>query len=145
MENWPKINLNTNRDYSMCYGCGKSNPFGLKLKFVWDGQTASAEFIPDENHQGWSGYLHGGLIACVLDEAMGWASKFSGIYSVTAKMQVRYRQMVSIGKTYLISCSVTRHTRRLAETKALLTDLDGAIFAEGTSTQFVIKTKEDEG
>jgi len=144
MENWPRINLDTNRDYSMCYGCGKSNPFGLKLKFEWDGQTAKAEFMPGENLQGWSGYLHGGITACVLDEAMGWAAMFSGFYNVTAKMHVRYRQMVPIGKTYLVTCSIIKHTRRLVETRAFLTDFKGEIFAEGTSTQFVIKSKEDE-
>lgn len=144
MENWPKIELDTNRDYSMCYGCGKSNPFGLKLNFQWDGKTASAEFTPGENHQGWAGYLHGGITACVLDEAMGWAAMFSGLYNVTAKMQVRYRQIAPVGKTYLVACTISKHTKRLVETEATMTDRNGEIFAEGFSTQFVIKTKEDQ-
>jgi acyl-coenzyme A thioesterase PaaI-like protein len=142
MDNWPKLHLNTDRDYSMCYGCGKSNPFGLKLKFVWDGKTARAEFTPTENHQGWAGYLHGGITACVLDESMGWAAMFAGLYNVTAKMQVRYRQIAPIGKTYLVSCTISKHTSRLIETEAIMTDLNGELFAEGTSTQFVVKSRE---
>jgi acyl-coenzyme A thioesterase PaaI-like protein len=143
MESWPKLDLNTNRDYSMCFGCGQANPFGLKLKFEWDGTTARAEFVPGPNYQGWSGYLHGGVTACVLDEAMGWVATFSGLYNVTAKMQIRFRQMVPIGDTYIVSCSVKRQTRRLVETEAFLTGLDGQVFAEGTSTQFVVKSRED--
>jgi acyl-coenzyme A thioesterase PaaI-like protein len=143
MENWPKLDLDIDRDYSMCFGCGKSNPFGLKLKFEWDGKTARAEYIPNQNHQGWSGYLHGGVTACILDEAMGWAAMFSGLYNVTAKMQIRYRQMMPVGKTYRVSCTITKHTKRLVETTAVLTGPDGEIFAEGTSTQFVVKSKDE--
>jgi acyl-coenzyme A thioesterase PaaI-like protein len=143
MENWPKLDLENDGDYSMCIGCGESNPSSLKLKFEWDGTTATAEYNPSLNHQGWSGYLHGGVTALVLDESMVWAAMFSGLHCVTAKMQVRYRQMVPVGKTYLVSCSVTRQTRRLVETKAVLTDQDGEIYAEGTSTQFVVKSAEE--
>ncbi len=87
MENWPKLDLNTQKGYDKCFGCGKANPIGLKLKFAWDGKTARAEFTPGENLQGWSGYLHGGITACVLDEAMGWAAMFAGTNNVTAKME----------------------------------------------------------
>jgi acyl-coenzyme A thioesterase PaaI-like protein len=142
MENWPSLDLDTT-NYDMCFGCGKSNPFGLKLKFKWDGKTASAEFTPGENLQGWSGVLHGGITACVLDEAMGWAALFAGTYNVTAKMQVRYRQVVPIGKTYRISCTITNKTKRLVETEAFLTDENGKVYAEATSTQFVVKNTED--
>jgi acyl-coenzyme A thioesterase PaaI-like protein len=142
MEIWPKLNLNTDREYAMCYGCGESNPFGLKLKFQWDGKTARAEFTPHENHQGWSGYLHGGITACVLDEAMAWAAMFTGLNNVTAKMQVRYKQVAPIGKTYVVTCTITKNTHRLIETEAVLTDQNGEIFAEGASTQFVVKSQE---
>jgi len=144
MENWPRLNLDIDRDYSMCFGCGKDNPIGLKLKFEWDGKTARAVYIPSENHQGWSGYLHGGVTACILDEAMGWAAMFSGLYNVTAKMQIRFRQMMPVGKTYIVSCTITRHTKRLVNTEAVITGQDGEVFAEGTSTQFVVKSKKDE-
>jgi acyl-coenzyme A thioesterase PaaI-like protein len=144
MENWPKVNLNPQKGYEKCFGCGKDNPIGLKLKFIWDEQTrtASAEFTPGENLQGWSGYVHGGITACVLDEAMGWVAMFAGTNNLTAKMQVRYRQMVPLGKTYIISCSITKQTSRLIETTARLSDKEGAIFAEGTSTQFIVGPRE---
>ena len=146
METWPKINLNPQKEYDHCFGCGKNNPIGLKLKFIWDEKTrtTSAEFNPGEDLQGWSGYVHGGIIACVLDEAMGWLAMFAGTNNVTAKMQVRFRQMVPIGQTYIISCSVSRQSTRLIETTASLTGLDGTVFAEGSSTQFVVSPREVE-
>jgi acyl-coenzyme A thioesterase PaaI-like protein len=144
MEIWPKINLDTQREYHHCFGCGKSNPIGLKLDFQWDekASTARAEFTPGENLQGWSGYLHGGITACALDEAMGWTAMFAGYNNVTAKMQVRFRQMIPVGNTYHIACTVTRKTPRLIETAATLSDKGGKVLAEATSIQFVIGPRE---
>jgi acyl-coenzyme A thioesterase PaaI-like protein len=146
MENWLKLDLTPSKDYSHCFGCGASNPVGLKLEFEWDAKTktARAQFMPGENFQGWDGYLHGGITACALDEAMGWVAMFAGYNNVTARMQVRYRQMVPIGKPYTVSCSITRQSKRLIETTAILADKNGNIYAEGTSTQFVIGSREEE-
>jgi acyl-coenzyme A thioesterase PaaI-like protein len=142
METWPKVELNPEAGYDMCFGCGKSNPIGLKLKFAWDEKTktVSAEFMPADNLQGWPGYLHGGITSCVLDEAMGWTALFAGVHNITARMQVRFRRMVPIGPKYLLRCRITKHNARLIETEATLTDLAGNVFAEGTSTQFIIRS-----
>jgi acyl-coenzyme A thioesterase PaaI-like protein len=144
METWPKIEIERQESYDMCFGCGKGNPAGLKLKFVWDKKTktASAEFTAAEHLQGWPGYLHGGITSCVLDEAMGWAALLAGSHCVTAKMQIRFRRMVPIGQKYLLSCRITKQNARLIETEAVMTDLSGNIFAEGTGTQFIVKNGE---
>jgi acyl-coenzyme A thioesterase PaaI-like protein len=144
METWPKIEINQSGSYDMCFGCGKGNPAGLKLKFAWDEKTktASADFFAAEHLQGWSGYLHGGITSCVLDEAMGWAALLAGSYCITARMQIRFRRMAPIGQKYLLSCHVTKQNARLIETEAVMTDLSGNIFAEGKGTQFVVKSGE---
>jgi acyl-coenzyme A thioesterase PaaI-like protein len=144
MENWPRLDLEAMKEYNMCFGCGPNNPIGLKLKFDWDGETARAVFTPDKRFQGWSGYLHGGITACVLDEAMGQVAMFAGFHNVTAKMQVRYRKMARIDKTYTITCSVARKTSRLIETDARLIADDGSVVAEATSTQFIVNTAGSE-
>ena len=143
MATWPQIAINTDRGYSMCFGCGQSNPIGLKLSFQWDGKTARVEFTPTEFYQGWSGLVHGGIIICLLDEAMGWAALFEGLHGVTAEMQVRLRRPVSIGETLIITGSLTRRNRKLVKTKATISLKDGTPIAEGTSTQFVISPRED--
>jgi acyl-coenzyme A thioesterase PaaI-like protein len=141
---WPKIELDPGQDQEYCFGCGKSNPIGLKLHFNWDevNSTTTAQFSPDRNLQGWAGFVHGGISACVLDEAIGWASMFAGTNNVTAKLQVRFRRMIPIDQTYLVSCRIVKRTSRLIETEAFIKDTAGVIFAEATSTQYIFGTRE---
>lgn len=137
MTTWPQISLDTERGYRMCFGCGPDNPIGLKLNFQWDGKTASAELTPGEFYQGWAGVLHGGIIMCILDEAMAYAALFDGMNCVTARMEVKLRRQASIGETLIITASITRKTRKLVATKAAISTKDGALIAEGTATQFI--------
>jgi len=141
---WPKIELDP-KNQDLCFGCGKANPIGLKLKFKWDQKSrcASAEFRPGPNLQGWAGFVHGGISACVLDEAIGWASMFAGTNNVTAKLQVRYLRMIPIDQTYLVACRIIKQTSRLIETEARITGSDGSVFAEATSTQYIFSQRED--
>jgi acyl-coenzyme A thioesterase PaaI-like protein len=53
----------------MCFVCGIDNPIGLKLKFYTDDEgRCIARFRPGPEHQGYPGYLHGGIISALLDE-----------------------------------------------------------------------------
>ena len=138
MKTWPHISVDTERGYSMCFGCGQDNPIGLKLSFQWDGKTARAEFTPTDLHQGWSGILHGGIIACILDEAMGNVTLLAGMKCVTADMKVRLRRQVSIGKSLIITSSITKKNRKLVKTRAAVSLKNGDPIAEATGTQFII-------
>jgi len=144
MANWPRLSIDTSKELSMCFGCGKDNPIGLKLNFKWDGKTARAEFTPDKLHQGWSGLVHGGIIICILDEAMGYAALFEGMNCLTAKIRVKLRHLTPIDKTLIITSSLTKKARKLVETKATISLTDGTLIAEGTATQFIINTKLSE-
>ena len=144
MKNWPQISVDTNRELSLCFGCGQNNPIGLKLSFQRDGKTARAEFTPTKLYQGWPGLVHGGIIICILDEAMGYAALFEGMNCVTAKMQAKLRRPASIDEPLIITSSTIKKTRKLIETKAAISLKDGTLIAEGTATQFVINTRTGE-
>ena len=128
----------------MCFGCGKNNPIGLKLKFEWDGKAAKAEFTPTELHQGWKDIIHGGILTTVLDEAIGYATFFENIPCVTATMQVRLRRPAVIGQPLIVTASVTKNARRFVETEAKLTLIDGTVVAEAKTTQYAGSTFSDE-
>jgi acyl-coenzyme A thioesterase PaaI-like protein len=141
MKDWPELSLARTADYQSCFGCGQDNPIGLKLHFDWDGAVARAEFTPGLVYQGWPDILHGGIMACILDEAMGYAALFTGGHCVTAKMNIRLRQPARIGETLLISASVKRQSRKLIDTIARVSLKDGTLLAESSGTHFVLNPK----
>ena len=144
MTNWPQISVDVEGGYSLCFGCGQDNPIGLKLSFQWDGETARAEFTPTEFYQGWPGLVHGGIIICMLDEAMAYAALFEGMNCVTAKMQVKLSRPASIDEPLVITSSVAKKTRKLVETRAAVSLKDGTPVAEGKATQFVVNSPDRE-
>jgi acyl-coenzyme A thioesterase PaaI-like protein len=54
-------------ELSYCYGCGRSNEYGLHLKSYWDGDETVATFQPRPYHIAIPGYVYGGLIASIID------------------------------------------------------------------------------
>ena len=136
MATWPKVSIDER--YSLCFGCGQNNPIGLKLNFGWDGKTVRAEFTPTKLYQGWAEVVHGGIIMCLLDEAMAYAARFEGLTCITARIQVKLKRPTLIDEPLIITSWVTKKSRRLVETKADISLTDGTPVAEGTATQFVI-------
>ena len=63
-------------NYAHCYGCGRLNERGLKIKSYWDGEESVCHFTPDAHYTGgFPDYLYGGLIASLIDcHAAGTAS-----------------------------------------------------------------------
>jgi acyl-coenzyme A thioesterase PaaI-like protein len=141
---WPRVSLERSADYNSCFGCGKDNPIGLKLSFQWDGKTARAEFTPTEAYQGWPGLVHGGIMACLLDEGMGYAALFDTAHCLTARMEVKLKRPAIVGEPLVITSSIKRKTRKLIETVAAVTLEDGTVVAEGTGTHYVVDRVERE-
>lgn len=110
-----------------CFACGKENPIGLHLKFEPVEGGARAVFIPRPEHQGWDGVVHGGLIFTLLDEALAYAALFAHGPAMTAEFRVRMRQPGKIGHEIIAFGWVTSARRRLVETKATLSSVDGII------------------
>jgi acyl-coenzyme A thioesterase PaaI-like protein len=140
MKNWPSLSLERSPDYQSCFGCGRDNPIGLKLVFTWDGETARAEFTPQAVYQGWPGLVHGGVMACILDEGMGYAALFAVGRCVTAKMEIKLKRPAIVGAPLVITASVRRKSRKLVETHAQASLEDGTPVAEGRGTHFVVET-----
>ncbi len=140
MVNFPQVTVSTDLRDGLCFGCGQNNPIGLKLEFRRDGNGVAAEFIPGKLHQGWPGILHGGIITCLLDEAMSYAAYFTGRSCLTAKMEIEIKRPAPLDQPLVITAAVTRHTRRLIETEARVCLRDGTLIALSRAKQFVVKT-----
>lgn len=133
----PKVTLNADLDEGLCFGCGRNNPIGLKLQFTRDGDAVRAEFTPDRMHQGWPGLLHGGILGCLLDEAMSNVAYATGNTCLTANIEIRLRQPIKVEVPLVVTAWITRQRKKLIETAGRVALKDGTVIAEGAAKQFI--------
>jgi acyl-coenzyme A thioesterase PaaI-like protein len=50
-----------------CYGCGRLNKHGHRIKTFWDGDETVTRFQPEAFHTAIPGFVYGGLIASLID------------------------------------------------------------------------------
>jgi acyl-coenzyme A thioesterase PaaI-like protein len=138
------MELNDTTDYQRCFACGQRNPFGLHLVFRIDNNTIVAEFQPREEHQGFPGVIHGGIVAAVLDEALGRTSLLAKNpeWSMTGRLEIRYRRYVPYGPLLRIRASLETERRRLVQASGKLTlaDDENTILAEADGTFLYLST-----
>jgi acyl-coenzyme A thioesterase PaaI-like protein len=113
-----------------CFGCGDLNSAGLKLEFRFEGDKAVADFLPQERHQGYPGLMHGGVTSAALDEAMGWAMYGLGVWAVTGKMEVKFRQPLPLHQKATVSGEVIRNRGRWLEMRGEIRNEEGTLMAE---------------
>ena len=78
-----------------CFGCGPANPTGLHLEFQpGEDHAVVACPIVSPDFDGHPGYLHGGIIATLLDETMSKAVRARGFVAMTRHMEVDYLRPV---------------------------------------------------
>jgi len=125
-----------------CFGCGVANSFGLHLEFgmASDGSVVSHAQISDQ-YEGPPGYLHGGIIATLLDEAMSKANRARGVVAMTRQMQVEYLRPVPSGKPIRIEASVTRSEGRKHWSAAQILNSEGAILAQATGLFIAVRPR----
>jgi uncharacterized protein (TIGR00369 family) len=133
----PRVTLNADLDEGFCFGCGRHNPIGLKLKFTRDGNAIRTEFTPGRTHQGWPGLLHGGILGTLLDEAMSNIAYATGSTCLTASINIRIRQPIKVEVPLVVTARIVRQGKRLIETEGRVCLADGTVVAESTAKQFV--------
>jgi acyl-coenzyme A thioesterase PaaI-like protein len=138
MSIWEEIAALDMKEAPHCFACGQENPIGLKLKFRNEGGKAVAEFTPTEHHQGWPNVAHAGITCTMLDEAIGYAAHYEGIYIVTAKLNLKLIKPTIIGKKYIICAEAKRVNERKAEGYSTIKLEDGTLIADAKAELHII-------
>ena len=116
---------------SRCFGCGHANAAGLRLEFLLaeDGRVVCLPTIADI-FEGPTGYLHGGIIATLLDEAMSKSVRALGLVAMTRQMEVNYLRPVHSGTPIRVEGRLLRSEGRNHWTEARIFNQRGHILAE---------------
>jgi len=81
-----------------CFVCGPDNPDGMRLVFTLDEQRSTfvCHFNLPKRYTGPPGHCHGGIIAAILDDAMGKVNKLRHVVALTKEMNVEYLKPVPL-------------------------------------------------
>ena len=114
-----------------CFGCGPASEIGLHLEFLLaeDGAVVCLPMIP-KCFEGPPGYLHGGIIATLLDEAMSKSVRARGLKAVTGRMEIYYRRPVRSASPIRMEGRLLRSEGRKHWTEARILDARGHMLAE---------------
>jgi len=124
-----------------CFGCGAANPAGMKLAFDLDldARRSRGSFTLGANYAGGGGFAHGGIIAVVLDEAMGKLSRLADESAVTAEMNIDYRKPVPVDKAIVVEGWQEEEKGRNRFRVAEIRDLQGNLLARGKGRFVIVK------
>jgi uncharacterized protein (TIGR00369 family) len=122
-----------------CFACGRLNDIGMHLDFDVSRDRAQTRFVPARRHEGYDGTVHGGILSALLDETMGWAIFHQGIWGVTARMNVTFRQPARVGEELRVVGEVKRQRSRAIDTVGTISRAsDGVIVADAQATFLVM-------
>ena len=127
-----------------CFGCGQANPIGLHLEFLLaeDGRVVCLAEIAD-TFEGPPGYLHGGIIATLIDETMSKAVRSHGLVAMTRHMEVDYQRPVKSKTPIRLEGRVTRGDGRKHWVEAKILDTDGAVLVQGKGLFIEVQARKE--
>jgi uncharacterized protein (TIGR00369 family) len=124
---------------NFCFACGQDNLEGMRLKFLLDDARKRfvCRFRLGKRYTGPPRHCHGGIIATILDDAMGKLNKLRDVLAMTAKMTVEYLKPVPLYKPLRVeSREISKRGRRLTHIAEIL-DEKGTVLARSRGV-FVI-------
>lgn len=123
----------------MCFICGLENPVGLHLH-IYETEPGVVEttYTAPEHFQGYPGVLHGGIVGAMIDEIAGRSLMGSDPanprFMFTAKLEVKYRKNVPVGKLLKIIGRAGKSKSRSAEAWAGIYEAgSNELLAEGNT------------
>jgi uncharacterized protein (TIGR00369 family) len=125
---------------NVCFGCGGANTAGMKLEFEADTETGhvTGRFKVGKDFQGSMGMLHGGIIAVLMDEAMGKVCRLSEVRAVTAELSVKYLRPIQVDQEIVVDAFQVRRDGREMYHEGTISDARGKVLARGTGRFVVI-------
>jgi uncharacterized protein (TIGR00369 family) len=123
-----------------CFGCGKDNPKGMRLKFYLNEERRRCvgRFRLPIRYQGPPGHAHGGVIATILDEAMGKVNKLRHVVALTKTMEIEYMRPVPLKEPITVEGFEVRVRGRKHTNAAEIRNGMGELLARSTGLFIVV-------
>ena len=121
--------MQLNKNY--CFVCGKNNAEGMHLKFTYDEERDCfvCRFRLGKRYTGPPGHCHGGIIATILDEAMGKVNKLRHVVALTSQITVDYLKPVPLNQPLRVESKEMRVQGRQHINMAEILNQKGEVLA----------------
>ena len=130
-------------DFAHCFGCGRKNGKGHRIRSFWEGDESVCSFTPSPEHIAVPGLVYGGLIASLID-CHGTGTAAAATYRdqgramdsepalrfLTASLQVDYLAPTPMGSPLTLRGRVEELKGRKV-TVAVELSVAGAVTAKG--------------
>ena len=127
-----------------CFGCGGANDFGMKLTFEQDNgrRKIVGRFVLGSRYQGGGGMAHGGIIALLLDEAMGKVCRFRDAKAVTAQLTVDFIKPIDVEEEIVVEAFEETQSGRNLFQVGEIRNAAGEVLARGKARFVVLRAVE---
>lgn len=119
--------------FDECFVSGPWNPLGIAMDVRREGDDAVAEVELGPAFEGAPGRSHGGIVAAVFDDVLGYMLTFLRQPGFTGELTVRYLAPTPIGQRLQFRARVTRRDGRKIWAEAEATAADGSEVATATA------------
>lgn len=106
--------------FAECVVSGPANPMGIALAVRRQGDVALAEVNLGPAFEGAPQRAHGGIIAAVFDDVMGYVLQFTRTPAYTGRLTVHYRAPVPVGRDLTVRGWLERRDGRKLSLRAEL-------------------------
>jgi len=113
-----------------CWGCGPSNPDGLRIRSFPKGDEVVAEWKPQPKYEAFPGVLNGGIIGTLLDCHCNWTAVYhlmkqtkaeTAPCMVTAEYAIKLQRPTPTKESVFLSAKVVDSTEDRATVEGTLT------------------------
>ena len=123
--------------YDDCVVSGDANPLGVAISVVREGDVALARFTLGAGFEGAPGRAHGGIVAAILDDVMGYVLALQRTPAYTGRLTISYRAPVPLREELEARAQMDRREGRKLFLSGRITAGD-AVLAEGEALFIVV-------
>ena len=106
--------------FDECFVSGPWNPLGIGIEVVRDGEAAVAQIVLGAAFEGGPGMAHGGIVAALFDDVLGYLLTLHGIPGFTGELTVRYLRPTPVETQLTLRGWVVQRSGRRLHTAAQL-------------------------
>jgi len=119
--------------FDECLVCGPINPLGIGIEVSRAGDEAVASVVLGPAFEGGPGMAHGGVVAALFDDLLGYLLTLHRFPAFTGELTVRYHRPTPVGRRLALRGWVLEHQGRQLDTAGEIR-ADGVIVATAQAT-----------